>query len=233
MNKVKHSLLFILIFISLLLTFVSIGNHDDKESKILLCLGDSITESKWGNYPTMLNKIFQKNGVHITAISLGRPGNTSGEYLKYFKKSNILKKYMPDYIIIMLGTNDVRVDSDNTPTREFKKNISKIIEIIRDFERKAGKKVIINLATIPPLFTPSLETFTKNSAKRIEEEIVPAIKKIANEYQIGIIDIHSMFLKNRDLLPGVHPSPGGYYKIAKEVFISLSPSDYHSGIREE
>lgn len=206
------------LFILSLLLLIFLQCSPAKKETILLCLGDSITESRFGNYPAHLDKMFKKNKARIMAISLGRPGNTSGEYLKYFTDSGVLEKYSPGIVVLMLGTNDVRVDYDNTPTPEYKKNMLEIIDIIRGYEKKEGKRVKIFIATIPPIFTPDLETFTEKSALRIEEEILPAIKEIASERKLKIIDIHSMFLENRDLLPGIHPTPGGYYKIAREIF---------------
>lgn len=165
--------------------------------------------------------MLKKRETGIRAISLGRPGDTSGEYLRYFSKSGVLEKYNPGFIVLMLGTNDVRVDYDNTPTPEYKKNMLEIIDIIREYEKKEGKDIKIFIATIPPIFTPDLETFTKSSALRIKEEILPAIKEIAFERELKIINIHSLFMRNKDLLPGIHPTPGGYYKIARLVFARI------------
>ncbi len=192
---------------------------------MVLCLGDSITESTWGNYPAQLDKMFKKNHVPFKAISQGRPGNTSGEYLTFFLKSDMLEKYNPDVIVIMLGTNDVRIDSDNTPTPKYKDNMLKIIKHIRDFAKKNDRLINIYLCTIPPLFVPSLHTFTEKSSMRIEKEIIPEILKLSVDHNLKLIDIHSMFMKNKDLLPGVHPSPGGYYMIAKTIFNRISGLD--------
>ncbi|MEN8155292.1 MAG: SGNH/GDSL hydrolase family protein [Acidobacteriota bacterium] len=208
--------------ITVLIILVLISVCKKEESKTVLCLGDSITESHWGNYPVFLDKMLRKGSTRIRAISLGRPGNTSGEYLKYFKTAGVLKKYDPEIIILMLGTNDVRVDYDNTPTPQYKKNMLEIVDIIRNFEEKEGKKVKIYIASIPPIFTPDLHTFTEVSAKRIEDEIIPAIRDIASERKLKIIDIHGMFLENRELLPGIHPTPGGYYKIAREIYKAIT-----------
>ncbi len=192
-----------------------------EKNTFVLCLGDSITESEWGNYPTHLNKLFVKNKIACTAISRGIPGNTSGEYLKYFSKSKDMKKFKPKMVVIMLGTNDVRVDYDRTTTDQFKKNMSGIINIIKAYEKKRETKIDIYLCTIPPIFKADLNTFTKESIRRVEEEIVPAIEELSVEHNLQLIDMHSVFQRNRDLLPGIHPSPGGYYKMAKVIYNRL------------
>lgn len=202
----------------LTLAIIAIYCLSDEKETFILCLGDSITDSEWGNYPTHLNKLFIKRNVACTAISRGIPGNTSGEYLEFFSKSKMLKKFKPKVIVIMLGTNDVRIDHDRTSTKKFKKNISEIINIIRTFEKKKKYKIDIYLCTIPPIFTTDLNTFTKESAIRVDEEIVPAIEELSVEHDLELIDLHSVFERNKDLLPGIHPSPGGYYKIGKVIF---------------
>ena len=204
--------------IVLIIPIVIIYCYSGEKDSMILCLGDSLTDSEWGNYPTHLSKFFLKSEVASIAISRGMPGNTSGEYLKFFSKSKMLKKFKPKIIVIMLGTNDVRVDYDKTSTKKFKENMSAIINIIRAFEKKRKYKIRIYICTIPPIFTPDLNTFTKESARRVDEEIVPAIEELSVEHNLELIDLHSVFERNRDLLPGIHPSPGGYYKIAKVIF---------------
>ncbi len=192
-----------------------------EKNTFVLCLGDSITGSDWGNYPTHLNKLFVKNQIACTAVSRARPGNTSGEYLKFFRESKALKKFKPKMVVLMLGTNDVRIDYDNTPVKEFKENISAIIKIIKDFEKKKEMNIDIYLCTIPPIFKADLNTFTKESIRRVNEEIVPAIEELSMEHDLQLIDMHSVFERNKDLLPGIHPSPGGYYKMAKVIYNRL------------
>lgn len=208
------------IFLGMLI-FILIYCFSQEEETFILCLGDSITDSGWGNYPTHLNKMFLKNHIHCTAISRGRPGNTSGEYLRWFRKSEDLNKFKPKIAVLMLGTNDVRVDYDRTTVEQYRKNMEEIIGIIREFKKGREEKIDIYLCTIPPIFTPDLHTFTDESAQRVEKEIVPAILEMSVEHDLKLIDIHSMFKRNRDLLPGIHPSPGGYFKMAGTIFQQL------------
>lgn len=209
------------LFVVLTLALVIAYGFASPKKSVVLCLGDSITESEWGNYPAHLDKLFRRSKATSVAISQGRPGNTSGEYLRFFTKADLMNKYDPDAIVIMLGTNDVRVDYDNTSTAKYKENMSKIIEIIRAYEKIKGGKIDIYICTIPPIFTVDLHTFTRESARRVEEEIVPAIKELSNKYNLELIDLNAVFKRNKDLLPGIHPSPGGYYKMAKVIFNRL------------
>jgi len=202
----------------LILVMIIVYCFSGQKYSMILCLGDSLTDSEWGNYPTHLNKLFLKRKLACIAISRGRPGNTSGEYLQYFKESNILEKFNPKIIVLMLGTNDARVDHDNTPTKKFRENMSDIIRIIKEYEKNEEYKIDLYICTIPPIITTDLNTFTEESARRVEKEIVPAIEELSVEHNLQLIDLHSVFLRNKDLLPGIHPSPGGYYKMAKVIF---------------
>jgi len=215
--KMEKRKLFVVLSLALIIAY---GFATPKRS-VILCLGDSITESEWGNYPAHLDKLFIRSKSPSNAISQGKPGSTSGEYLRFFSKADLLKKYDPNAIVIMLGTNDVRVDYNNTPTAKYKENMSKIIEKIRAYEKIKGKEIDIYICTIPPIFTVDLHTFTKESARRVEEEIVPAIKELVAKHDLQLIDLNIVFKRHRDLLPGIHPSPGGYYKMAKVIYNRL------------
>jgi len=184
-------------------------------------MGDSLTESRFGNYTLHLQKFFIKNIINAKVISLGRPGNTSGEYLRYLESKTPIKKLNPDIVILMLGTNDVRIDGDNTPTNIYKKNMKKIIGIIRNTDNNNPDPVKIFIMTIPPIFVTDLNTFSTESVKRVENEIVPAIREMSEKEKLKLIDINSFFHRNKDLLPGIHPSPAGYFMMAKFIFNQL------------
>ncbi len=219
----------VIIFVAALVVIVAAGfvikeyKFGKGESIKILCMGDSITESSFGSYPKYLKTLFKENGINADVISAARPGNTSGEYLSFLRKSNILEKSDPYIVLIMLGTNDVRIDSDRTDKRRFLENMKKIIRKIKRYEKERKKRVLIFLMTPPPIFNIDIRTFNESSKKRIREEIVPIIKSIAKKNKLGLIDIHSYFLKRKELLPGIHPSKDGYYRMAKFIYRTIVP----------
>ncbi|MFC2160130.1 SGNH/GDSL hydrolase family protein, partial [Acidobacteriota bacterium] len=79
---------------------------------IVFCAGDSLTESP---YPRYLKNIMTTAGIRAKVLNFGRSGNTTGEYLNYLlsNKESLAGKH-PDIICLLLGTNDVRTDHDNT-----------------------------------------------------------------------------------------------------------------------
>jgi len=209
-NKLK-SFLFILLFLS----YCSIP----PTGIIILCAGDSITEAE---YPLFLHKILKKEGIRAKVLNHGRSGFTSGEYLNFLRRNNNrLAAGQPDFILLQLGTNDVRIDQDRTSGEEFYANMKEIIRTFRHFRNRSGKKPEILLATIPPIPEASLFPFTPESQTRIVEEINPLIKKISAEEKFILVDNYTLFVQSPHLLPEVHPSREGYQHLAQNWYSSL------------
>jgi len=188
---------------------------------IIFCAGDSITEV---GYPHFLKRILNKEGIRARVLNYGRSGFTSGEYLRFLERNQrILSEECPDFVLLQLGTNDVREDGDYTPCDEFKSNMEKIIEIFQGFRNRRGEKTEIFLATIPPVPEASSFPFSSRGAERVKTEINPLLEKIAEEKQILKVDNYSLFLKFPHFLPEVHPTEEGYRALAQNWFQSLNP----------
>lgn len=184
----------------------------------ILCMGDSLTQSEFGYYPKHLNGLLKQNGFRVKVKTAARPGNTSGEYFDFLRKTGFLKNRKADMAILMLGTNDVRIDRDSTPLPQYIQNIKGIIQLIKDCSSSRGSIPIIFIATIPPIFKLDLHTFAEISKKRINEEINPAIRRIAIEENINLLEVNLFFKDHPEMLPGIHPSPRGYYALANFIY---------------
>lgn len=198
-------------------------HQKNNRQQVVVCMGDSLTESEFGNYPGHLQGLFKRKGVPVQVISAARPGNTSGEYLDFLRQSDLLNRILPDVAVVMLGTNDVRIDRDSTPLVRFRENMKTMIRLIKNREYPGGKSPRIFLATIPPIFKVDLETFDESSRRRVDEEIVPAIKDIAGEEGLPVLDVYGHFLSRPDLFPGIHPRKKGYYALAVFIFENILP----------
>lgn len=210
----KHSVLLLMPF------FISFCSTSP-EGIIVFCAGDSITAEA---YPHFLQRIFNSEGRRAKVLNYGRNGHTSGEYLSFLEKNRArLEAECPDFILLELGTNDVRADIDLTPTPVFKSNMKRIIEIFRSFKSRSGKTPVIFLATIPPVPEGTPFPFTPESVARVEAEINPALKSISQEERIPLVDNFTLFFKEPGLLRGVHPTPEGYRRLARRWFESLQP----------
>lgn len=203
--------------------FISRSNPGATNEYTILCMGDSLTRSSYGNYPDQLKALLRSAGIDAVVQTAARPGNNSGEYLKYLYSENPLNTVNPDIIILMLGTNDVRIDGDRTPLDRYTANMEEMIRILKNHRNPDGSRAVVFVATVPPIFTFDLDLFDENSGVRIEEEIVPVIRKLAQAERINLIDLHDHFKNKPQLLPGIHPNKRGYQIMAKWIFQSTLP----------
>jgi lysophospholipase L1-like esterase len=186
---------------------------------IILCAGDSITEA---GYPRFLHRILKAEGMRNRVINVGRSGHNSKEYLQFMKKNQAeMAEDFPDFVLLQLGTNDVRIDGDRTQADEFYLNMKKIVRLFRGLRTRNGKNPLILLAKIPPVPEGTPFPFDSTSKNRVWEEINPLIERIAREENLPLVDNYSLFLDSPHLLPGVHPSKEGYEAMASNWFEAL------------
>ncbi len=192
-----------------------------REGVIILCAGDSITDSE---YPRHLHRLFSREGRRARVLNYGRSGNTSGEYLRFLgKRKSSLAQEHPDFVLLQLGTNDVRVDSDFTPAEDYARNMKAIIAIFNEFRNRKGEKTRILIATIQPLPEDISSPFSPQSRERVIQEINPLVRKIAAEEKVVLVDNYSLFSKSLRLLSGVHPTSQGYKLLAQNWHDALKP----------
>jgi TolB protein len=208
----------IVIILSMLGFVLYKKKHNIRADHLILCLGDSLTESGYGSYVGHLNKLLGENDLRTKAVSAARPGNNSGEYLRFLQNTNILTNTDPEIILLLIGTNDVRIDSDKTSRADFVKNMQDIIHILSKHKNGDGSKPLIFIMTIPPIFKMDLASFSPQSSIRIAREINPSIKKLGSENSLKLIDLNTFFRNKPELLPGIHPSRRGYSKMAGFIF---------------
>lgn len=188
---------------------------------IILCAGDSITAEA---YPHFLQRLFARDGVRARVLNYGRSGFTSGEYRAFLEKNlDRLAREHPEAVLLQLGTNDVRVDGDRTPTADFVANMKAITAAFKGFRTRSGRPAVLLLATIPPVPRGTPLPFSDESVRRVEEDINPAVRALAAEESLPLVDNHGLFLSRPELLPGVHPSREGYQALAASWYGSLRP----------
>jgi lysophospholipase L1-like esterase len=188
---------------------------------IILCAGDSITAQA---YPHFLERLFARDGVRARVLNYGRSGFASSEYRAFLEKNRErMFRERPDAVLLQLGTNDVRVDGDRASAAEFSANMKALVDAFRSFRSRAGRPPILILATIPPVPPATPLPFSDESARRVEEEINPAIRALAAGEGLPLVDNHALFVERPDLLPGIHPSPEGYQALAGRWYRTVRP----------
>ena len=174
----------------------------------VVCVGNSITEG-FGNtcqekaWPGQLNQLL---GSGYTVLNCGVSGttmfkNSDAPYWKTERFKQALDAD-PQILIIALGTNDADPWRWNKLKNEFE---SDYLDMIAEF-RKNGKDPIIYVCLAPPLFGEAKQP----QNKMVEEELIPAVKRIATMVSASIIDFHQPLLNAGYAFPDdVHPDDKG------------------------
>ncbi len=191
----------------------SAGGVEGKEIKILAA-GDSITA---GSYPSQLLNMLEEEGIAARVLNMGVPGATSGFYAEFVEKNKVFfGEYKPDFILLMLGTNDVRKAEFEGAHRY----ISKMREITELFREKiyADFPPEIIISTILPIF-PGESELDEIFSERIRDEINTAVEELADELDLYFVDNYSLFEGRPELMPdGLHPCEEGNRRLANNWF---------------
>jgi lysophospholipase L1-like esterase len=182
---------------------------------VILCAGDSLTAKA---YPHFLQRLLHADGIAARVLNYGISGNTSQEYLEYLRdpvREEGLQWDRPDIILLQLGTNDVRVDGDFVPVEKFVVHMREILKYFQKFISRTADPSQIVLAVIPPIPSATPFPFSPESQRRVVEEINPAIRELAREFRLPLVDNYGIFVGRPDLLPGVHPTREGFRRMAE------------------
>jgi lysophospholipase L1-like esterase len=187
---------------------------------VILCAGDSITAA---SYPKRLKDLLVRDGFPVQVINAGIKGDNTAEYIGFLEKSQIIERTNPDWVILQLGTNDLRIDNHATTTEQFRKNIESILDRIGRHRNRDNSVPVVILATIPPIPVEIRWRFNAGSRARVEAEINPAIRAIARRRGLVLADIHAIFAARPELLPEIHPNEEGYRALAEAWHRILAP----------
>ena len=179
------------------------------------CVGDSITKGMGKKHPQSYpNQLGKSLGPRYEVINFGIGSRTvlsKGDFPytneKDFKKA---KKYSPDILIIMLGTNDTKSFNWQYGS-EFEHDFRSIIMDLKSSMSENGRIFFM----IPP---PIFKEVWSMSDSILVNEISPIINQVAQENKSMVIDLHQHFLGKNSLFPdGVHPNEEGLSEIASYV----------------
>ena len=171
-------------------------------------LGDSITEQ----YP-----IEEMYGLNIPIINSGISGFKTTDILK--EMDNLVYKYNPSKVFILIGTNDLRYSDDEEDEDEIIKNIEEIVESIQDKRPKAK----IYVQSIYPV---NKNMKINNTQERNNEEIKyvnAEVEKYCKKNNITYIDMFDLLtdgngdFEERYSKDGLHVSTLGYIVITKKL----------------
>lgn len=199
------------------------------------CVGDSITYGHNANpinvysYPAQLQGLL---GNQYDVQNFGVNGRTmnnvvGARYIATNEYQNSLK-FNPDIVIIMLGTND----SKHNNWQGADTYLSSARSLVESYQ-SLGSKPAVYIATSPAVAKDMSSSTDPENEKiwdwRIQEDIVPLQKQVAEEFNCSLIDNNaktealediSVYLSN-DL---IHPHNAGYTLLASYMYEGMKGS---------
>lgn len=202
----------------------------------IACVGDSITygfhipDRKTNSYPAVLARWM---GTNYIVRNFGYSGATllSKGDLPYIKQKTYPQAiaFKPDVVVIMLGTNDSKHHSDDSPSSDiapdnwqYKSDFVTDYEVlIADF-RRANPNAKFYLCYPTPCFPGQWGI----NDKTIHTEIIPLIAEVATDSHSNIIDLYTALSGHKDLFPDtIHPTATGAELMAAAVYHALTGKD--------
>jgi lysophospholipase L1-like esterase len=183
------------------------------------CVGDSITQgsgagpgkSDTAQLQEMLGDKWQVGNFGVSGRTLLKKGDFP--YWKE-KKYQEAMQFLPDVVIIMLGTNDTKPQNFEHE-KEFSDDYA---ELVNSFQGLASEPKIYVCRPCPVPEPGNFKINDKNLQVYIKK-----VNALAKEMNLGVIDMHKALEDKPKLLPDrVHPNAEGAGEMAKTAFEALT-----------
>ncbi len=201
----------------------------EHDKTVIACVGDSLTKGEQSGdlvrntYPAYLQEML---GDEYEVLNAGYGGaavqtDASNTYKKTVQYKQSLEAD-PDQVIIMLGANDAK--EANWDTADHAGSCAKFIA-----DLKALVEQYQGLPSNPTVYlaTPPYSSGATRLAIYNEGGMLAAIKALAAEMEIQVIDTYVPTEANADLLAGdgTHYTAAGYELIAGEIYKAITDSE--------
>ena len=189
----------------------------------IACVGDSITYGcfvkgqPWNSYPRQLGRLL---GDDYYVANFGYTNRTAISTADHpYTKEKLYKKslaFMPDIVLIMLGTNDSK--ACNWDPAKYRNDMIRLINSYQELD--SHPEVIILLP--PPVFTIHRRIMWHIGHYNLEHGVQPILRRIAEKKGLRLIDTHGPFFMRRELfVDGVHPNAAGAARMAGIIYEEL------------
>jgi len=209
----------------------------------VVCFGDSTTALRKGveTYSEKLTKAFAEKGWKVEVINAGVGGNTTAAARQRFARDVLSRK--PSLVIIQFGINDSAIDVWQTPPAtaprvslpEYRSHLRHFIDEVQ----RVGSSVILmtpnRLRWTPKLKEmygrPPYQPEDENGLNVILSDYAEAVREIAKQKQVQLIDIESEYRKLTStsidtLLPdGMHPNSAGHDLVYQLLIRKISEAN--------
>lgn len=206
-----------------------ISFQDNQAPVRVACAGDSIVagaflpnpdfDSYPGQLERMLGEQWDVKTFGVSGSTLLNAGNKPYQKEKAFEDA---LKFNPNVVIIGLGGNDSKPQN-----WKFKNQfVTDYKSLIRKFKVLPSKPRIFLCQPTP---VPGAGNYGINEPVILEE--LPMIEKLAQEEQVGVIDMHAALTGKDDLFPDrVHPNLEGSAIMAKTTFKTLTGKEFEGEV---
>ena len=197
------------------------------------CIGNSITygyglsSPSTQSYPAklqaLLGKSYEVSNFGVSARTMLNKGDRPYWNESQYNQALNLK---PDIVIIMLGTNDAKLNTNWTPYKsEFKNDYKAMIKSFRDLSSNPEIWVC--------LIVPAYQTIWEISDATIKNEVNPKIKEVAVEEGLSLLDMYTAMENKSSMFQsdGIHPNAAGAEEMANYIY-SIILQDTQSIQRE-
>ena len=209
-----------LILVFLVLISATFSNAQQRKIKVA-CVGNSITagsgikNKKQQSYPAQLQfwlgDEYEVKNFGVSGTTMLKKGDNPYWQRKEFTN---VKAFLPDIIIIKLGTNDSKPQNWKF-AEEFKTDYE---QMIKEFSALSSRPRIL-IARPVPVFK---EIQWGINQAIVKDEIVPIVDEIGKNNNLDIVDLYTPLLEAGNYFPDkVHPDPLGAELIVKEIYIKL------------
>ena len=193
------------------------------------CIGDSIT---WGftllvpwkqSYPALLQEMLGP-GYEVRNFGYNDAAARFDADTPYVRKGVYRESlaWEPDIVLLMLGTNDTK--HRNWDPEIFRRDYRKLVQSYRDLLSRPRVILIAPIRIFLPFKLPVLGLYPEV----MEEGVRPAIREIAAEAGLELVDLVDLFQDSRFCKDGVHPQATGARMLAEAIY-SAVPWDPVSG----
>lgn len=186
------------------------------------CVGDSITygsgivNRERDGYPAVLGGLlgekFDVKNFGIGGATLLKKGDKPYWDQAQFQQAN---DFQPDIVVIKLGTNDSKPQNWGAHGAEYAADLRSMVE---HFQSLPSKPLI--WAVLP---VPVFQDRWGINETVVAGEVIPAIRQVADEMNIPLVDAYSALSNRPDYFPdGIHPNEVGAGSLAFAVYLGLN-----------
>lgn len=190
--------------------------------KRIACVGDSIT---WGftivnrrkySYPALLQ---QRLGADYEVRNFGQ-NDAAARFdadTPYVKKRVFQESldWNPDIVLLMLGSNDTK--KRNWDPEIFRRDYKRIVESYLKLPSQPRVILIAPIQIFQPMHIPLLGLYTET----MENGVRPAIREIAAEMGLELVDMVNLFTDSKYMMDGVHPQREGARMLEEAIYSGI------------